>query len=176
MQIPTPPTEMPFGVWPHTAMIIGLLFGWRIAVPAAILAILLSYPGLPRSAIGEPDFNSIPVLSIWWIGFVASAGIAGWARSATFRSFGRELGTVVIALGIGLIAGWLVLVLRNAVNSDTLFDRYTWIYWTSVIPDHTFGYIAVIAMAGFAGAILRGVADALVTLAGSVQLRRGVPA
>ncbi|MCW0001702.1 hypothetical protein OE766_26125 [Pararhizobium sp. YC-54] len=155
---PKPPLAMPLGIWTYSALVIGALFGWRIALVAALLATLLAQPGYGEEVSMFADGTALQRISLWWAGLAGAGAAAGFLRPALPSRLGGEVRMAVLATLIGLGTGCLTMLLIEAANFGP--DRLTALaidYWThpDFVPGFLPGYAASAAIGALASLVIR---------------------
>jgi hypothetical protein len=154
--MPAPPFAMPFGIWFHGAIIVGVLFGWRVSLTAMLLAIAIGQPGFDEASAMFRDGSALRRIALWWSGLIVTAAVAGVLRPSLPSTPVEEMRTAVLATCIGLVAGCLTMLMIELaeVGSGNLWRLFV-DYWFRFLPPYALGYAASIGLGAGASIVIR---------------------
>ncbi|MBY5841093.1 hypothetical protein J3P71_19330 [Rhizobium leguminosarum] len=153
-----PPLAMPLGLGTYSAIIVGAMFGWRIAVVAAVLAIALAQPGYQEMSWMFPDGTALQRVALWWSGFVGSSAAAGFFRPTLPSGLGGEVRMALLATLVGLGVGCITMLAIEAVNVGSRdLSALAADYWlhSDFVPGFLPGYATSAAIGAVASLMIR---------------------
>lgn len=153
-----PPLAMPLGLGTFSAIIAGAMFGWRIAVVAAALAIALAQPGYQEMSLMFPDGTALQRVALWWSGFIGASAAAGFFRPALPSGLGGEVRMALLATLVGLGLGCVTMLAIEAVTVGSLhLSTLAADYWlhSDFVPGFLPGYAASAAIGAVASLMIR---------------------
>ncbi|BDG70502.1 hypothetical protein [Roseomonas fluvialis] len=154
--MPTPPLAMPFGIWLHGAIIVGLMFGWRVSLSAILLAVAIGQPGYDEASAMFRDGSALRRIALWWSGLIVTAAAAGLLRPSLPSTPVEEMRTAVLATCVGLVVGCLtMLVIELAeLGSRNLWQLFV-DYWVRFLPPYALGYAVSIGIGSGVSVVIR---------------------
>lgn len=154
--MPAPPFAMPFGIWIHGAILVGVLFGWHVSLAAILLAIAIGQPGYDDASAMFRDGSALRRLSLWWSGLIVTAAVAGMLRPPLPSTPVDEVRAALLATCIGLVVGCLtMLALELAeVGSGSLWRLFV-DYWFRFLPPYALGYAVSIGIGAGIAIVIR---------------------
>lgn len=154
--MPTPTLAMPFGIWVHGAIIVGILFGWRVGLTSILLAVAVGQPGYDEASAMFRDGSALRRILLWWSGLVVTAAVAGMLRSPLPSTPVDEIRSAFLATCVGLVVGCLTMVAIELVEvgSGSLWRLFV-DYWFRFLPPYALGYAASIGIGAGVSIVIR---------------------
>jgi hypothetical protein len=154
--MPAPPIAMPFGIWFHGAIIVGVLFGWRVSLIATLLAIAIGQPGYDEASAMFRDGSALRRIALWWSGLIVTAAVSGTLRPSLPSKPVEEIRTAILATCAGLVIGCLTMLAIEfaEVGGGNLWPLFV-DYWFRFLPPYALGYTASITMGAGVSIVVR---------------------
>lgn len=169
MVVPAPPLSMPFGIWTYSAILAGAVFGWRIALIAAALGVIIGQPGYLEASSAFPDGTALQRIALWWGGLIGTAAAAGFFRPVPSNVRG-EIRMALLATLFGLLVGWVTMLAIETFTIGTSYiGRLSFDYWLDFVPRYLPGYATSVAMGAVGSTIIRNIGNSVARRAAETE-------